>query len=238
VTISRARLAAGAAALGFPLSDAQLALFDRYAALLIEGAARLSLTTLTEPDAIVDKHFLDSLSVLAVVPRKSRRVIDVGSGAGSPGVVLKIARPSLELHLLEATRKKADWLLDSVRELGLEGIEVAAERAETLAHDPRHRERYDVAMARAVAPLAALCELCLPFVTASGRFVAQKSAAGAAAEVPAAGRATKLLRGSLAEVRPVEHAALPNRVLVVIEKVGVTPNAYPRRPGMPAKRPL
>ncbi|HEU5318087.1 MAG TPA: 16S rRNA (guanine(527)-N(7))-methyltransferase RsmG [Chloroflexota bacterium] len=238
MTISRARLADGAAALGLALDAAQLALFDRYAARLIEGAASFNLTTVRDPDGIVDRHFLDSLSALAALPPESHTVIDVGSGAGFPGVPLKIARTELDVVLLEATGKKARWLNETVSALDLMEIRAVAERAETLAHDAAHRERYDVAVARAVAPLVVLCELCLPFVRVGGVFVAQKSAAGAGAEAPAAERALEALGGRLTCVREVRHDALPNRVLVEVAKVGRTPGEYPRRPGLPAKKPL
>lgn len=238
MTISRVRLADGAAALGLALDDDQLDHFDRYAALLVEGARSFNLTTVTDPEGIVDRHFLDSLAVVTSLPDSACRVIDVGSGAGLPGIPLKVARPALEVTLLEATGKKARWLNETVAALGLSGMSAIAERAETLGHDPRHREQYDVAVARAVAPLAVLCELCLPFVRVGGRFVAQKSVQGAQVEAPASQRALTLLGGALRVVRPVAHPALPNRVLMEIEKVGAVPAEYPRRPGLPGKRPL
>ena len=238
MTISRDRLEASAAGLGLVLDETQLELFTRYAALLIEGARALNLTTITGPQEVEERHLLDSLSVLRALPPDVRRLIDVGSGAGFPGIPLKIARSELEVTLVEATGKKVAWLNATVEALGLRGIEAVAERAETLAHDARRRERYDVSVARAVAPVAALCELCLPFVRVGGRFIAQKSAAGAAEEVPAAERALELMGGRLREVTEVAHAALPNRALVVIQKVRETPRAYPRRSGMPTKRPL
>jgi 16S rRNA (guanine527-N7)-methyltransferase len=238
VTISRARLAHGAAALGLALDAEQLDLFDRYAALLIEGAAAFNLTTVRDPDAIVDRHFLDSLTVLLALPAGARTAIDVGSGAGFPGMALKFVRPELEVTLLDATGKKARWLDQTARALGVSGVRAIAERAESLARSPEHRERYDVAVARAVAPLAVLYELCLPFVRIGGSFVAQKSAAGADTEVPAAERALVALGGALRAVREVRHDALPNRVLVEAEKVRATPAEYPRRPGQPGKKPL
>ena len=238
MSISRDRLAASAAGLGLAPDETLLDLLARFAELLVAGSRALNLTTLTDAQQIEEKHFLDSLSVLAALEPDTRRLIDVGSGAGFPGIVLKIARPEIEVTLLEATGKKAEWLRATVDELGLGGITAVAERAETLGHHARHRERYDVSVARAVAPLAALCELCLPFVRVGGRFVAQKSATGALEEVPAAARAFELLGGRVREVLPVEHTALPNRTLVVVEKVRETPAQYPRRPGMPTKRPL
>jgi 16S rRNA (guanine527-N7)-methyltransferase len=235
---ARAALVAGATRLGLSLTPDQLDCFDEYAALLREGKRRLSLTALVDPVDVAVKHFLDSLSVLPLLPPGRRRLVDVGTGAGFPGVPLVLARPELEAVLLEATAKKAEWVAQTLARLGVEGTTVLAARAEDVAHDPDHRGRYDVAVARAVAPFAVLCELCLPFLRPGGRFVAQKGAAGAAVEVPAASRALSLLGGSLAEVRPVDLPGLPNRVLVVVDQERPAPARYPRRPGIPAKRPL
>jgi len=224
--------------MGIVLSKEQLLAFERYSGALEEGSRRLNLTAVKHPVEVVEKHFLDSLTVLDVLPAGALRLIDVGTGAGFPGLALKIARPEINVTLLEATGKKVAWLRETIERLGLRGVEAVAERAETLAHDPAHRGRYDVATARAVAPLSVLCELCLPFLKRGGMFIAQKSASGAEVEVPASRRALGLLGGRLAEMRPVDHPALPNRVLVAIEQAGVIPAAYPRRPGMPAKQPL
>ena len=238
MTTSPERLAASVGALGLALSEGQIAQLQHYAALLIEGSRTLNLTAITDPREVEEKHLLDSLSVLTALPKDAHRLIDVGTGAGLPGIPLKIARPQVDVTLLEATGKKVAWLNETIRELGVSGTRALAERAETLAHVPEHRERYDVSVARAVAPLAALCELCLPLVRVGGRFVAQKSVAGAESEVSAAERALGMLGGRIERVVPVAVDALPNRVLVVIEKVEPTPPAYPRRPGMPTKRPL
>ena len=235
---SPSRLAESAAALGVALAESQAQQLERLAALLAEGARAFNLTAVTDPPEIEQKHLLDSLSVLVALPANTRRLIDVGTGAGFPGIPLKIARPEVEVTLLEATGKKVVWLNETILALGLRGVSAVAGRAEEVGHDPQHRERYDVSVARAVAPLGVLCELCLPFVKVGGRFIAQKSATGAEAEGPAAARALELVGGRLLEVVPVRHAALPNRVLVVVEKVRETSAAYPRRPGMPTKRPL
>jgi 16S rRNA (guanine527-N7)-methyltransferase len=151
---------------------------------------------------------------------------------------LKLVRPELQLTLLEATAKKVAWLQRAVASLKLEGTSTIAERSETLAHSKEHRGAYDVVVARAVAPLPALVELCLPFVRLGGRFVAQKTTTGLETELPAADRALKLLNGRVQEVIRIEHPSLPNRALVVMELVKPVPPAYPRRPGMPANRPL
>lgn len=232
------RLDVGARDLGIHLSEAQLASFGTYAQALAEGSTRLNLTAISEPDEVVDRHFLDSLSTLAAVPEGAGRIVDIGSGAGFPGLALKIARPALDVTLVEATGKKAAWLEETVARLSLEGVRAIAGRAETLAHVPAHRGAYDVAFARAVAPLAALCELCLPFLRVGGRFIAQKTAQTAGSEVTAAARALATLNARLVDIRAVQHPSLPARALVVIEQLGPLPPGYPRRPGMPVKRPL
>ena len=234
----RALLAAGAAALGFPLGEEQLDGFDRYGELLRSARDELNLTALSDPLDIAEKHFLDSLTVLPALPLGPLHLIDVGTGAGFPGLALKIARPELRVVLLEATGKKVVWLQRVVAALGLQGVSAIADRAETLGHVPEHRGAYDVAVARAVAPLAVLCELCLPFLKPGGRFIAQKTSSGAESEVPAAAGALRTLGGRLLGVQPVAVERLPNRVLVLVEQTRPALATYPRRPGLPSKRPL
>jgi 16S rRNA (guanine527-N7)-methyltransferase len=238
LTAARAALASGARALGFPLSEAQLDAFDEYARLLQAGRAEANLTALSDPLDVAEKHFLDSLAALRALPAGPLHLIDVGTGAGLPGIPLKLARPDLHVALVEATGKKVAWLQRTIATLGLDHVEAIADRAETLAHLRHHRAAYDVAVARAVAPLAVLCELCLPFLRPGGRFIALKTAAGAGVEAPQAGRALELLGGRLVAIQPAGVPALPNRVLVIVEQVAEAPERYPRRPGMPAKRPL
>jgi len=183
------------------------------------------------------KHFLDSLSCLRKADA-SLYTIDVGSGAGFPGIPLKIAVPALRLVLLEATGRKAEFLQAVVQRLHLSGVEVINTRAEEAGQSPVHRERYDLALGRALAEMATLAELTLPLVRVGGTVIAQKGE-DPAAEVEAARKAIAALGGQVREVIP---AAVPGldaaRYLVVLEKVAPTPAKYPRRPGMPAKRPL
>lgn len=234
----RAALADGAQRLGIALSGEQLDRFDQYAALLAAGKAAFNLTALTDPLDVAIKHFLDALTVLSLLPPGPLWVIDVGSGAGFPGLPLKIVRPELRLTLLEATGKKASWMGRTAEALGLSGVEAIAERAETLGHDAHHRQRYDVAVARAVAPFPVLCELALPFVQAGGHLIAQKTTNALEAEVPGAKQALKTLGARLQQVQHVSLPELPNRILIVVEQTGQVPTPYPRRPGLPAKRPL
>lgn len=231
----------GARRLGLRLGEPGLALFRRYHALLAEWNARVNLTSVTGWDAVLTTHFLDSLAVAQAIPETVLRggaVLDVGSGAGFPGVPLKLAFPRVSLSLVEATGKKAAFLTHLARELGLRDVQVLNARAEDLAHDPRHREQYDVALSRALAPLPTLVELTLPFVKPGGRLIAQKKG-DYLAELDAAAYAVQQLGGRLEQIQPVDLPALGGaRVLVVVSKVSPTPDRYPRRSGMPAHRPL
>lgn len=163
-------------------------------------------------------------------------LIDVGSGAGLPGLALKVERPELRLTLLEANRRKAAFLVHAAAELGLDGVEVVARRAEEAGHDPRLREAFDAATARAVAPMPVLVELCLPFVRLGGRLLAMKARAGD--EVAEAARAIEILGGRLEAVIAAPSAARERGEIVVVAKVATTPADYPRRPGVPSRRPL
>jgi len=235
--IDESLLASGAHDLGIDLSPDQIDRFSRYADRLIEWNARFNLTAITEPREIVIKHFLDSLSAARSVP-PAARVIDVGAGAGFPGLPIKIARPAVSLTLLEATRKKCEFLRAMIDELHLTNMLVVNARAEDAAHNPAHRESYDVAIARAVAELPTLIEYLLPFVRIGGVAVAQK-AKEAVNDVQHAEFAMTTLGGRLRDIVSVSVPELNEaRYLFVIEKTAATPEKYPRRAGMPAKKPL
>jgi 16S rRNA (guanine527-N7)-methyltransferase len=235
----RSLLIDGAAALGLALTPGQLRQFERYAAELIDWNRRANLTAITDPLDIIRKHFLDSLSVSAACGLQAgERIIDVGSGAGFPGLPIRIARPDLRLTLLEAMRKKCDFLRHVVESLGLDGVTIVNARAEEAARDAAHREQYDVAMARAVAETAALAEYLLPFVRVGGRAVAQKSGA-VESEVERAAAAIEELGGRLRRIAPANVPGLDEaRYLVLIDKVAPTPHRYPRRAGVPHRRPI
>lgn len=236
------KLILGAERLGLKLTAAQVEAFRRYREMLVAWNRRFNLTAITDDAGIQVRHFLDSLSCLPVMEARGglegRRVVDVGTGAGFPGLPLKIVRPAMRLTLVEATRKKTDFLRAVITELGLEGVEVLHARAERVGREPRHRERYDWALARAVAEMRILAEYLLPLVRVGGYALAQKGEQ-APAEVQRAEQALALLGG---EVERLEPVALPGvaeeRYLVVVRKVAATPDRYPRREGMPAKRPL
>ena len=237
------RLAAGAAALlDLQLTPAQLDAFQVYADELADWNARFNLTAITDPEAVQLKLFLDSLTCLLALRAwplpAGTALIDVGAGAGFPGLPLKIVCPDLRLTLLEATGKKVKFLEHLVAKLSLSGVTAFQARAEEVGRDPAHREQYDWALARAVAELPVLAEYLLPLVRVGGRCLAQKGAS-AAAEAQATGRALKVLGGRLDRILPVElPGEAETRYLVVIEKVTPTPAKYPRRPGLPAKAPL
>jgi 16S rRNA (guanine527-N7)-methyltransferase len=225
------------AAWGLPLSAAQLDQFATYAAELRPWNERVNLTTITDPDEIATRHFLDSLRCALSWGEAPRSLIDIGAGAGFPGLPLKILRPELQLTLVESIAKKAAFLEHIVGLLGLSGVQVVVGRAEAAGRDPAHRERYDVAVARAVAELRVLAEYCLPLVCVGGRFLAPKGGQ-VDAEVAAALAAIERLGGRLPAVEPVDIPGVEPRTLVVVEKIAPTPSQYPRAPGVPAKRPI
>jgi 16S rRNA (guanine527-N7)-methyltransferase len=182
-----------------------------------------------------DPALIEDCLVLLEYLGDARRVVDVGSGAGLPGLPLKIARPDLELTLIEADQDKAAFLVHACATLGLEGVEVVARRAEEAGHDPRLREAFDVAVARALAPMPVLAELCLGLVRVGGRLLAQKTASE---DPDAAGHAIETMGGLLAAVHVSPSAARRAGTVVVIDKIRPTPAIYPRRPGMPNRKPL
>jgi 16S rRNA (guanine527-N7)-methyltransferase len=165
----------------------------------------------------------------------AHKLVDVGSGGGLPGLPLKIARPDLSVTLIEADQAKASFLVRACALLGLHDVEVVARRAEEVGQDPRYREAFDVAVARALAPMPVLAELCLPLVRVGGRLLAQKTETE---DVNGARRAIEAMGGSLAVVVPAPSAARGAGTVVIVDKVGSTPPAYPRRPGVPSRKPL
>ncbi len=247
--MSMETLRAGAEKLGLELTGEQLEAFQRYYELLVEWNRRVNLTRIIEPAEVQIKHFLDSLTCLLALKRargearqadahRTLRVLDVGSGAGFPGLPLKIARPSWQVTLLEPVGKRTAFLEAVVSELGLEGVTVIRGRAEELGRDPAHREAYDVVVVRAVAELRVLCEYALPLCRLGGVFVAQKGAT-VEPELDQAQRAMEVLGGRLDAVVPIWLPTLDQpRHLVRILKVEATPEKYPRRPGIPKKSPL
>jgi 16S rRNA (guanine527-N7)-methyltransferase len=182
-----------------------------------------------------DRTLVDDSLVLLEHLGGAHSLVDVGSGAGLPGIPIKVARPDLDVTLIEADQAKAAFLVHACAALGLEQVEVVARRAEDAGHDPRLREKFDVAVARALAPMPVLVELCLPLVRVGGRLLAQKTEAE---DPSAAARAIRLLGGELSGVLAAPSAARGAGTVVVIDKVRPTPELYPRRAGVPARKPL
>ena len=231
-------LAAGAREFDLDLSPAQLDQFSRYADLLIEWNLRFNLTSIVDLRDIVIKHFLDSLSAARSIPPGSIKLIDVGAGAGLPGLAIKLARPDISLTLLEATRKKCDFFKAVVDDWHLTAVQIVNGRAEEAGRAAEHREAYDIAIARGVAAMPTLLEYLLPFVQVGGLTIAQKSKE-VLNDVQHAELALATLGGRMRDIVPVSVPELnETRYLVVIEKIAATPEKYPRRTGVPSKKPL
>jgi len=248
----------GARALGLRLTAEHMRAFQTYYRHLVDWNARFNLTTITGYEEVQTKHFLDSLTPLLALPapgalrpgepvpdvvplstaEASPLCIDVGTGAGFPGLPLKILRPSLQMTLLDSSRKKVTFLEHLVQELRLSGVECLWGRAEDLGQEAHHRERYDVVLARAVADLSVLVEYCLPLCRKGGCFIAQKGA-DVVEEIQQATAAIGLLGGQLRDVKSLQLPGLREaRSLILIVKTESTPSKYPRRPGIVRKRPL
>ena len=228
------RLQSGLAALNLPVEG--IPALVRYGDLLIETNKVMNLTAITDPEDVATLHFLDSAALLTLESFSGKSVVDVGTGAGFPGIVAKIYKPDLELTLMEPTGKRVDFLRYACAELGLTGVEFAKERAEEAARKI-WREQFDVASARAVAALPVLCEYCLPLVKVGGRFIAMKGPE-ADAEAKAAANALKKMGGQYEETRAFTLPDGSARGLVVCKKISQTPTVYPRNGGKIAKKPL
>ncbi|GJM39841.1 MAG: ribosomal RNA small subunit methyltransferase G [Ardenticatenaceae bacterium] len=233
------QFAAWAREFGAKLTNEQVSQFVAYQALLLDWNERMNLTAVRDPENIRIRHFLDSLSCVQVTgDLNGRSLIDIGTGAGFPGLPLKILFPQLRLTLVESIGKKGQFLQAVVNELGLSEVVILTERAELLGQSPQHREQYDWAIARAVAELRTLAEYLLPLCKVGGTMLAQKGES-AQKEVIDAQKAIQLLGGLKPQLTDLY---LPDRdqphYLIMIKKVGKTPGKYPRRVGMPSKRPL
>ena len=240
--IDRDRLRNCAAAYTVSLDEAAAEKLELYARLLVQWNERMNLTAITDPEGILRKHFVDSLTALPHLPAGPCRLIDVGTGAGFPGVPLAVVRGALQLTLLDSLNKRLGFLRELCAALELPVTLIHA-RAEEGGRQPALREQFDVATARAVAALPVLAEYCLPFVKQGGRFIAMKGPEGEA-EAAAAAKAVARLGGAPAKVHtvllpvPPDGEAAEERRLLVIDKIAATPPAYPRPSAKIARQPL
>lgn len=223
--------------LNINLTDEQIQQFITYYEMLIEKNKVMNLTAITEYDEVIEKHFLDSISLCQVYDlSKPVKILDMGTGAGFPGVPLKIAFPEIEVTLADSLNKRIKFLDEVIEELGLQKVTTVHARAEELARKKEHRENYDVVVSRAVANLSTLGEYCIPFVKEGGCFISYKSGE-VEEEVENAKKAIKILGGQIKNIFKFDLSD-QKRSFITIEKIKTTPKTYPRKAGTPAKMPL
>jgi len=237
------KLIEGAKKLGIELNARQIKQFELYYQELIEWNKRINLTAITDYSTVQVKHFLDSLTIILALRREEAEkvdfnIVDIGTGAGFPGVPLKILFPRPRLVLIEPTAKKISFLNHIISKLELKNVEVVNSRAEEAAHSPLYREQFALVLSRAVALLPTLVELTLPFCQIGGRFIAQKKGE-IEQEVNSAKEAITVLGGKLDQIKKIELDEFDDaRYLVIVDKICPTPGKYPRRPGLPKRRPI
>ena len=233
--------------LGIELSDEQINKFQKYYEMLIETNKVMNLTAITGKEEVILKHFVDSISIVKVLPDMikyidsddiSIKILDLGTGAGFPGIPLKIVLPAIDIVLMDSLNKRINFLNSVIDELKLSGINAIHGRAEEMARNKKYREKFDLCVSRAVANLSTLSEYCLPFVKINGKFISYK-ASEIEEEVDNAGNALKILGGNLTTVKKI---ILPEsdieRSFVIIDKVKNTPKTYPRKAGTASRNPL
>ena len=223
--------------LGFDLTSQQIRVFQVYAATLLEWNQKINLTAITDMEQIETKHFLDSLTTIPILKEFSAKdLIDIGTGAGFPGIPIKILLPEVNVTLVESIGKKVDFCREVIAKLDLHGIQAIQGRAEELGQKPDYRERFDVGIARAVAQLDILAEYLLPLLHLGGHMLAQKGNTGPE-EVQKSEHAIHILGGKAIKIIPVTLPGIcEDRYIISINKVSATPQKYPRRVGIPAKR--
>lgn len=224
--------------LNIELSDAQISQFMDYYELLIEKNKVMNLTAITELSEVISKHFIDSLSIARLYRPSSEKILDLGTGAGLPGIPIKIAFPDTQVVLMDSLNKRVRFLDEVIEKLSLDNITTIHGRAEDFGRDKNYREAFDICTSRAVARLSTLSEYCIPFIKVGGKFIPYKSG-NITEEVNEAGKAINILGGKILKADEFE---LPNtdirRTLILIEKSKYTPIKYPRLAGKPSKEPL
>lgn len=226
-----------AALLGIQLNDTEADKFLLYKDILKEWNQKINLTAIEDDEGIIIKHFIDSITVLPYLPKKTFSIIDVGTGAGFPGIPVKVMREDAEVTLLDSLDKRIKFLNEVNESLGLKGITTVHGRAEDFGLKPGYRENFDIAIARAVASLPVLLEYCLPFVKVGGYFIAMKG--NSSEEVAQSKKALDILGGQIEEVKEFTIPGTDlNRSIVLVKKLRQTPTKYPRKAGKPTKEPL
>ncbi|WP_301170093.1 16S rRNA (guanine(527)-N(7))-methyltransferase RsmG [Brevibacillus nitrificans] len=237
--MTKEQFAEALAAKGIVLTERQMTQFDQFFHLLVEWNEKMNLTGITEEGQVYNKHFYDSITPSFYFPfEKAESVVDIGGGAGFPSIPLKICFPHLKMTIIDSLNKRMNFLQHVASELGLENVNPVHGRAEERGQEPAHREKYDLVVARAVARMNLLSEFCLPFAKVGGHFVALKGAE-MTLELNEAKKAIKTLGGKTRKVETfqlMEEAG--ERNIVVVEKVEATPKSYPRKAGIPAKKPI
>lgn len=231
-----------AQSLGISLTQKQLEQFSRYFEGLVKWNTSVNITAITEKDEVVTKHFLDSLTIVPYLPKTPFSMIDIGTGAGFPGIPVRIVVPGSKITLLEAVGKKVHFLEYIIKTLELNDINAHQGRAEDLGHDPQFRGQFDIVTGRAVAHLSVLAEYALPFLKVGGRLIAQKqdtiTGEEGENEIADTDKALAELGGRVKGIVAVTAEGLKNRNIIIIEKISDTPSKYPRRAGIPSKRSL
>ena len=224
---------------GIELDDIKLEQFHKYYELLIEWNKNINLTAITEYGDVLTKHFLDSLAIVKAIDfKQTLSLIDVGTGAGFPGIPIKIVFPNIKVTLLDSLKKRVNFLDEVIKNLSLTDIETIHGRAEDFAKEDKLREQYDISVSRAVANLSTLSELCLPYVNVNGKFIAYKSEK-ADIELNEAENAIQILGGgNIEKISFLLPGTEFERNIIVIDKIVTTPSKYPRKSGKPEKTPL
>ncbi|MDY4082380.1 MAG: 16S rRNA (guanine(527)-N(7))-methyltransferase RsmG [Candidatus Metalachnospira sp.] len=224
--------------IGVELNQAQLKQFTTYKDMLIEWNEKMNLTAITDDREIILKHFVDCLALCSGADMSGKKIIDVGTGAGFPGVPVKIACPDIDITLLDSLNKRITFLNELTKALGLEKTDCVHMRAEDGGNDKGLRESFDMCISRAVANLAVLCEYCLPFVRVGGMFISMKGP-DVSQEISEAEKAIKVLGGEISEIKKVSIPETDiNHSLIIIKKIRSTPSKYPRKAGKVKKEPI